>query len=254
MLNPIDNIVAKARRVGHLLGLTTIGIEKFATTEFTEEEKNRSDLHRLFYSNDGQIVHKWKHYLSIYDRHLSRYRNKPVRLLEIGVFKGGSLQLWRKYFGPQATIFGIDIDPSCAPLGGDTAQVRIGSQDDSDFLAKVVEEMGGVDIVIDDGSHVCPHQIASFRYLFPKLNNAGVYICEDLHTNYWRGYHQGGFRRSSTFIETSKRIVDDINACFHSRGNLGLADSILGVHFYNSMVVIEKEKQDQPAHIQIGAA
>ena len=254
MLNPIDSIYAKARRVGQLLGLPTVGIEEFATTEFTEEEKNASDLHRLFYGHQGPVVHKWKHYLSVYHRHLAQYRGTPVRLLEIGVFKGGSLHLWREYFGAEATIFGVDIDPSCASLGGRAAQVRIGSQDDPDFLAAVVKEMGGVDVVIDDGSHVCPHQVASFRYLFPQLAEPGVYICEDLHTNYWRGYHQGGFRRASTFIETSKEIVDDLNSCFHSDGsNLQSEFSILGIHFYNSMVVIDKGTPEQPAHIQIGS-
>ena len=60
------------------------------------------------------------------------YRNRPVRLLEIGVFKGGSMHLWRKYFGLEAILFGIDIDPKCAQFDGRDAQVRIGSQDDPD--------------------------------------------------------------------------------------------------------------------------
>ncbi len=253
MLNPIDNIYAKIRRVGVLVGCRFADkIGRFATTEFTEDERNQSDLHRLFYGNEGPSAHKWKHYLSIYVKHLAPYRNKPVRLLEIGVFKGGSLRLWRQYFGPEAIIFGIDINPECAAFDGQDAQVRIGSQHDSVFLDRVVSEMGALDIVIDDGSHVSPHQVASFKSLFPRLNQGGIYICEDLHSNYWRGWHQGGYRRSSTFIETCKRLVDDIHSDFHSRGSDPISTEIAGIHFYNSMVVIEKGIRERPSHIKIG--
>ena len=248
-MNIIDNFYAKARRVSRLLGAS----DQFATTEFSEDDRNKSDLHRLFYGNDGPLVHKWKHYLSIYDRHLSAYRNKPVRFLEIGVFKGGSLALWRKYLGPEAVIFGIDIDPSCAAFDGRAAQVRIGSQDDPAFLENVVNEMGGLDVVIDDGSHISSHQTTSFKVLFPKLSETGVYICEDLHTSYWRGAHQGGYRRSTTFVEVCKRMVDNIHSDFHSHdGGTNDARVIHGIHFYNSMVVIEKAPQQPPAHIKVG--
>ena len=253
MFNPIDNVFAKVRRVKGLLGLLgNKSVDNFATAEFTEDERNRSDLHRLFYGNQGPIVHKWKHYLPIYERHLAPFRNKAIRILEIGVFKGGSMRLWREYFGPEATIFGIDINPDCAAFDGQNAQVRIGSQDDSVFLEKVISEMGGLDIVIDDGSHVSPHQIASFKFLFPRLSQGGVYICEDLHTNYWRGWFQGGYRRSTTFIETCKRLVDDIHSDFHSRGSSAISDEIVGIHFYNSMIVIDKGLHERPSHIQIG--
>jgi Methyltransferase domain len=253
LLNPIDNIYAKIRRVGALLGWRSADkIGRFATTEFTEDERNQSDLHRLFYGNEGPIVHKWKHYLSIYVKHLAPFRNKPVRLLEIGVFKGGSMRLWRQYFGPEAIIFGIDINPECAAFDGQDAQVRIGSQDDPVFLDRVVSEMGALNIVIDDGSHVSPHQVASFKLLFPRLNHGGIYICEDLHSNYWRGGWQGGYRRSSTFIETCKRLVDDMHSDFHSRGSSPISTEIAGIHFYNSMVVIEKGMRERSSHIKIG--
>ena len=67
-----------------------------------------SQVAKLFYGHQGRLIHKWGHYLEIYDRHLSHYQKlgRPVRLLEIGVYHGGSLQLWRQYFGPEAVIFG----------------------------------------------------------------------------------------------------------------------------------------------------
>jgi hypothetical protein len=71
------------------------------------------------------IVHKWRHYLDVYDRHLSRFRNSSFKMLEIGVFKGGSMRLWRDYFGSDAVLFGVDIDPECKHLDGIYAQIRI---------------------------------------------------------------------------------------------------------------------------------
>jgi hypothetical protein len=256
MYGIVDVVYSKARRVRSLLGFKT-GIDAFAAETVNEKERDKSDLHRLFYGNDGPVVHKWQHYLLVYDRYLSQYRNRPVRLLEIGVFKGGSMHLWRKYFGPEAILFGIDIDPKCAQFDGRDAQIRIGSQGDPDFLRQVVEEMGDLDVVIDDGSHVCSHQEISFNNLFPKMSPEGVYICEDMHTNYWHGWQEGGYRRHSTFIEKTKRIVDDMHADFHNRGEHEVAKAsrtVLGVHYYNSMVVIEKSPQERPSHIQIGTS
>ena len=103
--------------------------------------------------NEGVKVHKWHHYLPLYDRYFGQYRGTPVKFLEIGVNNGGSLQMWRRYFGPDAVICGIDINPDCAQYDGQSGMVRIGSQDDPEFLASVIEEMGGIDAVLDDGSH-----------------------------------------------------------------------------------------------------
>jgi hypothetical protein len=130
------------------------------------------------------------------------------------VAQGGSLSLWRRYFGPEALLFGIDIDDRCRQFDKRDAHVRIGSQDDPAFLRSVVSEMGGVDVVLDDGSHMASHQLTSFQVLFPLLNEGGVYICEDLHAAYSPAL-DGGYRRSGTFIEVAKQIVDDIHADFH---------------------------------------
>lgn len=218
-----------------------------------EYEKNSTPMHEAFYGNQGSTVHKWRGYLEKYDRHLSRFRNTPVRLLELGVYRGGSLHLWRTYFGDAATIFGIDIDPACGQYNGIAGQVRIGSQDDANFLSSVVAEMGGLDVVIDDGSHVASHQRASFDALFPLLGNNGVYICEDTMTAYSRGYFEGGYRRKTNFIEASKRIIDDLNSDFHGRRDTfkNAAREISGVHFYQGMVIIEKHPQHRPSHMKI---
>lgn len=237
---------------------TLVGIDRFDLTpsEIPAAEQRETPLHELYYQHEGPLVHKWRNYLTVYDRHLSRFRGRPFRLLELGVSKGGSLALWRKYFGPEATIFGIDIDPKCAVFDGRDGQVRIGSQADRRFLAKVVSEMGGVDVVIDDGSHVASHQRKSLDFLLPQVSADGVYICEDVHTSYWPGGLEGGYRRPSAFIEVAKRIIDDMHADFHGRreGLKGASRSIDGIHFYNSIVVIEKKPQPAPGHTKMGVA
>ena len=98
----------------------------------------------IYAGHEGAVVHKWHHYIPLYDRYLSRFRGQPVRFLEIGVFRGGSLEMWREFLGPEAVIFGIDIDPECAQFDGNAGQVRIGSQDDPAFLNSVIDEMGGI--------------------------------------------------------------------------------------------------------------
>jgi hypothetical protein len=247
-----------AKRLRLIEPVRPVDIAQFAGDpgDVDAAEKLSSDLHRLFYWNEGALVHKWRHYLAIYDRHLSRYRNTPVKILEIGVSQGGSLRLWRHYFGPGAAIYGIDIDPRCARFDGRDANVRIGSQEDGGFLETVVSEMGGIDVVIDDGSHVADHQVKSFELLFPQISQTGVYICEDLHTSYWPGTYNGGYRKSGTFMEYAKSLIDDLHADFHDHPpKLGDVHRwIDGIHFYNSMVVIEKKPQPKPSHIRVGTA
>ncbi len=70
-------------------------------------------LEEYFRNNKGRLIHKWNHYFDIYERHFNRFRNKQIVILEIGVSQGGSLQMWKNYFGSSAKIYGIDINPRC---------------------------------------------------------------------------------------------------------------------------------------------
>ena len=210
-------------------------------------------ISKLFFGHQGRIIHKWIHYLDIYQHHFAAYRNTPVKFLEIGVFKGGSLELWRNYFGLNATIFGIDIDPACATYVSPPNQVRIGSQDDANFLRSVVDEMGAPDIILDDGSHVGRHQRASFDALFPLLKDGGLYAIEDLHASYWPERWEGGHRRKGTMIEHIKDMIDDMHAWYHRKPVTTPArDHIRAMHIYDSIVVIEKQKIERPSVTKVG--
>lgn len=212
-----------------------------------------SDMARQFYSHTGRPIHKWTHYLDRYDQHFARYRGTPVGMLEIGVFQGGSLQLWRRYFGREARIMGIDIDPECATRVESPNHVRIGSQDDPEFLRACVAELGApLDIVLDDGSHIGRHQWTSFRTLFPLLEDGGLYVIEDLHTSYWADF-EGRVGDPSTGIGLVHSMIDDMHAWYHEADQVTSAkQDVVGIHVYDSVVFIEKARRERPEHVLVG--
>src|SRR5690606_35085902 len=138
-------------------------------------------------------------------------RNKAPVVLEIGVFHGGSLDMWRDYFGPGCRLYGVDIDSRCRMFEADDTKIFIGDQADRDFLRPLRREVPRVDILIDDGGHFMQQQIATFEELFPHVADDGIYLCEDLHTSYWTEFG-GGYRREGSFIEYSKTLIDQLNA------------------------------------------
>lgn len=211
------------------------------------------DLLDIYAGNEGVKVHKWHHYLPLYDRYFGRYRGTPVKFLEIGVNNGGSLQMWRRYLGKDAVLCGIDINPDCAQYDGQSGMVRIGSQDDPVFLAKVIEEMGGVDVVLDDGSHRMPHIDASLKVLFPLLSQGGTYMIEDLHTAYYPRFG-GGFQEPGNFFNTVRKMIDDMHMWYHNKGTPQvpeLAREFSGVHVHDSIVVIDKAARLRPTHSRV---
>lgn len=212
------------------------------------------DLAQIFAKGSPQLVDKWHHYLPLYDRYFAPWRNKPLRFLEIGVSGGGSLTMWRKFFGPQATIFGIDIDPACAAYDGIAAQVRIGSQDDPAFLASVVAEMGGVDIVLDDGSHQMAHLLTSFRTLFPLVQPGGLYFIEDLHTAYWPSFG-GGYDTPENFFTFARSMIDDMHHWYHNRAlqQGELATLCTGLHIHDSICVFDRNPEQRPVRSTVQA-
>jgi cephalosporin hydroxylase len=214
-------------------------------------------MEQAFYGHRDRLADKWHHYLEVYDRHLSRYRGKAVHLLEIGVFKGGSLQIWKSYLGGGAVIHGIDIDPSCRDHAEPQIAVHIGHQADRRFLRQVAAAMGRVDVVVDDGSHTNSDQIATFEALYPLLTPDGVYICEDTHTSYWPEYG-GGYRKPGTFVEFAKGLVDRLHAWHVDEGeeasarDQSFARTTNGIAFYDSMVVLERRWRAEPLRAKVG--
>lgn len=194
-----------------------------------------------FSTHDGKLMHKWPHYFPIYERHFSWYRNKSLTFLEIGVARGGSATMWQRYFGPLAKIVGIDIEEKFKEHEAPGIFIRIGDQSDEKFLQSVIDEFGVPDVVLDDGSHRMDHIAKTFNFLYPKMHKNAIYMVEDLHTAYWKEYG-GGVANPDTFIEVSKRFIDQLNAD-HSRGQIDptfITRQTFGISFYDSVVVFEK--------------
>jgi cephalosporin hydroxylase len=211
-------------------------------------------LEKYFRSNKKRLINKWLHYFDIYHRHFERFRGKPITVVEFGVSQGGSLQMWRSYFGRKARIYGVDIDPRCADLGGRRTKVFIGDQADREFLRSIAAEVGPIDVLIDDGGHRMRQQIATFEELYPHVKEGGVFLVEDMHTSYWKGFG-GGYRRPGTFMEYAKGLTDQLNA-WHSREDGFEVDEFTrttkSMHFYDSIVVFEKGAVAKPTAEKTG--
>ena len=220
-----------------------------------EEIGIMNDLERYFYKNKGRVIHKWVHYFDIYDRHFSKFRKQCPVVMEIGVSHGGSLQMWRDYFGKGARIIGVDINPACREMKEEGFEIFIGSQEDRNFLQSLKEHVPRLDVLIDDGGHTMQQQIVTFEELFDHVKDRGVYLCEDLHTSYWPGYG-GGLRKESSFIEYSKSLIDRINAD-HSKEDEFRSDhftrSTGSLHYYDSVFVIEKHQNSPSRHVKTGS-
>jgi SAM-dependent methyltransferase len=213
-----------------------------------QAQRKMNDLVKYFEANTGFAVHKWMHYLDIYDRHFSRFRGQSPVVLEIGVNSGGSLCMWRDYFGPSARIIGIDINPACLDLNKEGFEVILGDQADLQFWADFKTWFPRLDILIDDGGHEFHQQRVTFEQMFDHVKDDGVFLCEDLHTSYqhWCG---GGFRAPGTFVEYSKGLIDELNAHWSEDSELRptrLTKSAKSIHFYDSILVIEKGLVEPP--------
>jgi hypothetical protein len=133
------------------------------------------------------------HYVERYDPILEPWLEKKVALLELGVYKGGSLLLWRDYF-PLGTIVGIDIHLPKDFKPVERVRLYEGSQADTNFLSKVANETApeGFDIIIDDASHMGELTKIAFWHLFDHhLKPGGLYVIEDWGTGYWEDWPDG---------------------------------------------------------------
>ncbi len=212
-----------------------------------------NDLEEYYYNQPHREMIKYLHYFEVYDRHLKKYRNTDCVVVEIGICKGSSLQMWKNYFGKSAKIIGIDIDESTRAFEEDQISVEIGSQSDQDFWKKFKEKYPRVDILIDDGGHTMNQQIVTFEEMFEHITEDGVYLCEDMHTSYW-GSFGGGYKNPASYIEYTKNFIDYINAWYNPNinENNSYTRSMHSLHYYDSMLVIEKRKMYRATCITTG--
>ena len=190
----------------------------------------------------GRGIFKWEHYFDVYHRHFERFRGTEVHILEIGIYAGGSLEMWQAYFGPHCHVYGVDIEEECLRYSSGSITVFVGDQEDRDFWRRFRGEVPKLDIVVDDGGHRPHQQATSLEELLPHLQPGGVYLVEDLHRTWNRfAYYLGGliaalngYRGFTDHVSPERQKVSE------AFGFQALIDSI---HVYPYVAVIEKRRE-----------
>lgn len=212
-------------------------------------------IREIFYEHEGKLIHKWDNYFEVYERYFSKYRGQKLNILEIGIAHGGSIQLWKKYFGDQVHVYALDINPECKSLEEENTTIFIGSQSDPVFLESIKTQLPELDIILDDGGHTMLQQIVSFEHLYSKVKQGGVYMVEDTCTSYWYEFH-GGFRKPSSFVEYSKNLIDTLyEGHIENEPRLVVNEitrNINSIAFYDSIIVFDKKLRSAPFHLQKG--
>lgn len=166
-------------------------IDVMKASSETDSSTNMRSTHLDLAAYDTDKIGHY--YLEVYDPILSGWIDKELKLLEIGVRRGGSLKLWRDYF-PHGRIVGIDLKLPKNFFPGERVQVFQGSQADTGFLSEVAMKTApeGFDVIIDDASHIGELTKTTFWHLFDRhLKPGGLYAIEDWGTGYLDDFPDG---------------------------------------------------------------
>ena len=191
--------------------------------------------YKLFIKSKNYSL-KWQKYFDVYDIIFKKFRKKKITFVEVGVLNGGSLEIWKKYFHPKSRIIGIDLNPKCKKFQKSGIEIIIGDQSDENFWNKFYKKVGKIDILLDDGGHTNKQQIITTLKSMPNINDGGVVIIEDTHTSYMKNF---GNPNKYSFINFTKKLIDDINYKFTDLGNfkVSLNDYIYSIQYFESFVV-----------------
>lgn len=178
-------------------------------------------------------------YFNAYDHFLNQYRNKDITFIEIGILGGGSLFMWRDYFGPKARIIGIDVNPNAKKWEKHGFEIYIGSQSDEQFWKDFLKQVEEIDVVLDDGGHTYEQQIITTEYLLGALNDGGILLVEDTHTSYMDGFGP----KKYSFISYVKNRIDAINQRFGAFSNKNNEKRFWSIEIVESMVAFKIKKK-----------
>lgn len=181
-------------------------------------------------------------YFQVYEELLSKYRNKKITFVEVGVLNGGSLFMWRDFFGPEARIIGVDFNPLAKRWEEDGFEIFIGSQSSPDFWRDFFSSIGMVDVLLDDGGHTNEQQIVTTHQSIPFIKDGGLLIVEDVHASYFKDF---GNPSKYSFINYAKLFIDGINARFPGVEVVKnmFRDAVYSVHFYDSIVAFSVDRR-----------
>ena len=193
------------------------------------------------YRSSKYLSIKHSSYFQVYDELFAPYRRRAIVFVEIGVLNGGSLFMWRDFFGPEARIIGIDLNPGAKQWEKDGFEIHIGSQSDAAFWDRFFAAVGDVDILLDDGGHTNGQQIMTAEKCIPHIKDRGMLLIEDTHSSYLRVF---GNPSKYSFINYAKKFIDAVNSRFpdvHASQNT-LNQAVFCVTAYESFVCFRVDR------------
>lgn len=206
---------------------------------------DKNDL--LNYFNQSKYYSlKYKNYFPVYEKLFSKFRGKKITFVEIGVLSGGSLFMWKNYFGKDARIIGVELNPDAKRFEKDGFEIHIGNQSDENFWKDFFNKVGEVDIILDDGGHTNFQQVVTCCSCIPFIKDKGLMVVEDVFHSYGLSYGAKGFFNPSkySFINFCKKSIDDVNFRFPESKNFkfSLNKFIYSIEFFESIVAFNIDK------------
>ena len=168
-----------------------------------------SELEKEFLKSENQSI-KWKKYFSVYEELFSQYKNKKIIFVEIGIANGGSLKIWKNFFGKDSKIIGIDLNEKCKKFEDldNDIYIEIGNQSSEEFWNNFFKKFGIVDIVLDDGGHTNLDQITTVVKSIPNIRNGGMLVTEDTHSSYIKVYNSSYKHSFINFTLLKQHSID----------------------------------------------
>lgn len=175
-----ENRNATAHRAAHAAEAAVAHLE----SALSKVRQNPSVTFESFYNahSSGRGIWKWSNAIAAYQRHFGGWAGQPVKLGEVGIQSGGSIDMWQATLGPQCHVYGLDINPQVNAFANPTTTITIGDQaDPAMWNAFFTTTTPSLDILIDDGGHE-PHQmLTTLAEVFYRLSPGGFIAIEDIH-------------------------------------------------------------------------
>ena len=194
---------------------------------------------------------KYKNYFNIYDNLFNEYKNKNITFVEIGIFSGGSLFMWRNFFGKKAKIIGIDLNPESKKFEKYGFKIFIGDQSKENFWKTFFQKVGKVDLVLDDGGHTNYQQIITTNCCIPNIKDNGMLVVEDVHTSFIKNKWYNPSKYS--YINYCKKLIEDINTRYPGlkKYNYSLNKYIYSIQNFESIVAYKINRKLCKTNIEI---
>ena len=174
-------------------------------------------------------------YFDVYDKLFKQFCGKPITFVEIGVLNGGSLYMWREFFGDKARIIGIDLNPQAKKWEEEGFEIYIGNQEDPDFWNDFKFKVKSIDVLLDDGGHTYIQQVITAESVLDIIEDGGMIVIEDTHTSYGDGFGVKQFN----FMNYTKLWIDKINSRFSEFGKIQTDRRVWSVEIFESIVAFK---------------